>query len=104
MNGQGFGKKLHWRSTSLTGNFLRPHQALNVSPAMAAGVTDCLWEMVDVVDVLDAFEAVRKRRPKVTFEVPKWTIGGGFYVCARMQTPSQSPCSIRLIGHPPAFA
>jgi hypothetical protein len=46
---------------------------------MAAGVTDRLWEMVDVVDVLDAFEAKRKRQPKVTFEVEGWKIGGGFY-------------------------
>jgi hypothetical protein len=36
--------------------------------------------MVDVVDVLDAFEAKRKRQPKVTFEVEGWKIGGGFYV------------------------
>ena len=46
-------------------NFVRLHQTLKVSPAMAAGVTDRLWEMVDVVDVLDAFEAKRKRQPKV---------------------------------------
>ena len=26
---------------------------------MAAGVTECLWEMVDVIDVLHAFEAKR---------------------------------------------
>ena len=45
-------------------NFVRLHQTLKVTPAMAAGVTDRLWEMVDVVDVLDAFEAKRKRQPK----------------------------------------
>jgi hypothetical protein len=49
---------------------------------MAAGVTDRLWEMVDVVDVLDAFEAKRKRQPKVRFEIEEWKIGGGFYVRA----------------------
>jgi len=47
---------------------------------MAAGVTDRLWEMVDVVDVLDAFEAKRERQPKVTFNVEAWRIGGGYYV------------------------
>jgi hypothetical protein len=30
-------------------------------PEMAAGVTDRLWEMNDVVDVLDAFGASRKQ-------------------------------------------
>ena len=42
-------------------NFVRIHQTLKVTPAMAAGVTDRLWEMKDVVDLLDAFEASRKR-------------------------------------------
>jgi hypothetical protein len=51
-----------------------------VSPAMAAGVTDRLWEMVDIVDVLDAFEAKRKREPKVAFDVERWRLGEGFYV------------------------
>src|ERR1700676_5206320 len=44
-------------------------KALRVSPTMAAGVTDRLWEMVDVVDMLDTFEANRKRRTKPIFEV-----------------------------------
>ena len=53
-------------------NFVRLHQTLKVSPAMAAGVTDRLWEMVDVVDVLDAFEAKRKREPKIDFRGRSW--------------------------------
>ena len=40
--------------------------------------------MVDVVDVLDAFEAKRKRQPKVIFEIEEWKIGGGFYVRATL--------------------
>jgi recombination DNA repair RAD52 pathway protein len=36
--------------------------------------------MVDVVDVLDAFEAKRKRAAKPIFEVERWAIGGGCYV------------------------
>jgi hypothetical protein len=32
-----------------------------MTPAMAAGVTDRLWEMSDVVDLLEAFDASRKR-------------------------------------------
>lgn len=51
---------------------------------MAAGVTDRLWEMVDVVDVLDAFEAKRKRQPKVIFNVEAWRIGEGYYVSVTM--------------------
>jgi hypothetical protein len=65
-------------------NFVRLHQTLKVSPAIAAGVTDRLWEMVDVVDVLDAFEVKQKRQPKVTFEIDEWRIGGGFYVRATL--------------------
>ena len=61
-------------------NFVRLHQTLKVTPAMASGVTDRLWEMVDVIDVLDAFEAKRKRSSKPVFEVAQWAIGGGYYV------------------------
>jgi hypothetical protein len=31
--------------------------ALKVSPAMAAGITQRLWEMKDAVDMLEAWEA-----------------------------------------------
>ncbi len=65
-------------------NFVRLHQTLKVSPALAAGVTDRLWEMVDVVDVLDAFEAKRKRQAKPIFEVVKWAIGESYYVRATL--------------------
>jgi hypothetical protein len=40
-------------------NFLRIHQTLRVTPAMAAGVTDRVWEMGDLVEMLEAFEARR---------------------------------------------
>jgi hypothetical protein len=42
-------------------NFVRIHQTLKVTPAMAAGVTDRLWEMNDVVEPLEAFETAQKR-------------------------------------------
>jgi len=42
-------------------NFVRVHQTLKMSPAMAAGVTSRLWEMADVVDVLEAWEAKQAR-------------------------------------------
>jgi IS1 family transposase len=38
-------------------NFVRVHQTLRMTPAMAAGVTKRLWEMSDVVDMLEAWEA-----------------------------------------------
>jgi len=38
-------------------NFVRIHQTLRTTPAMAAGVTSKLWEMSDMVDVLEAWEA-----------------------------------------------
>jgi IS1 family transposase len=51
-------------------NFVRIHKTLRVTPAMAAGVSARLWNMDDVVDLLDAAAPVpakrgpyRKRRP-----------------------------------------
>jgi IS1 family transposase len=43
-------------------NFVRRHQTLKVSPAMAAGVTKRLWEMKDVVEMLESWEAVQTNR------------------------------------------
>ena len=37
-------------------NSIRIRQTLKVSPAMAAGVTDKLWEIGDIVSVLEAWE------------------------------------------------
>jgi IS1 family transposase len=37
-------------------NFVRIHQTVRTTPAMAAGVTKRLWEIGDVVDVLEAWE------------------------------------------------
>ena len=37
-------------------NFVRIHKTLKVTPAMAAGVTSQLWEIGNVVDVLEAWE------------------------------------------------
>ena len=34
-------------------NFVRIHQSLRVTPAMAAGVTDRLWELEDIVRLAD---------------------------------------------------
>jgi hypothetical protein len=37
-------------------NFVRIHQTLKITPAMAAGVTSKLWEMADMVKVLESWE------------------------------------------------
>ena len=54
----GFSKKVdnHIAAVSLRFmyyNFVRIHQTLKVTPAMAAGVTDRLWEISDIVALLD---------------------------------------------------
>jgi hypothetical protein len=77
---------------SMDYNFVRLHQTLKVSPAMAAGVTDRLWEMVDGVDLRDAFEAKRKRQPKVIFNVAPWRLGSGYDVTVTM--PDSEPVRV----------
>ena len=42
-------------------NFLRIHQMLKVTPAMAAKVTGKLWEMSDMVRVLEDWEQANER-------------------------------------------
>ena len=41
-------------------NFVRIHKTLKVTPAMAAGVTDRLWEVADMVNVLESWEKCRR--------------------------------------------
>jgi len=40
-------------------NFVRLHQTLRCTPAMAAGVSTTLWELADMVKVLEAWEATK---------------------------------------------
>jgi len=48
-------------------NFVRMHKTLRCSPAMAAGLTDRLWNMEDVVALIDArADAPAKRGPYMT--------------------------------------
>ena len=58
----GFSKKIENHACavalhSMFYNFVRIHQTLRVAPAMAAGVTDRLWKMTDLVEMIEAFES-----------------------------------------------
>jgi IS1 family transposase len=61
----GFSKKLENHMAALAlyfmyYNFVRIHQTLRVTPAMAAGVTSKLWSVYDVVNLIEAREAKSK--------------------------------------------
>jgi len=63
----GFSKKVenHAHSVALFAmyyNFVRIHKTLRTTPAMAAKVTERLWEIGDIVGVLEAWEAAQVRR------------------------------------------
>jgi len=73
-------------------NFVRIHKTLKVSPAMAAGVTDRLWEISDLVEMLESFEAKERRDSRPVFEILEWKVGGGWYVKATL--PSGEPENI----------
>jgi IS1 family transposase len=62
-----FSKKLEnhaWSVALFTTfyNFVRIHQTLRVTPAMAAGVTDRLWEIGDIVALVEAMDAQPGKR------------------------------------------
>lgn len=41
-------------------NFVRIHQTLRVTPAMAAGVSQTLWSLTDIIRVVDEYEAAKR--------------------------------------------
>jgi hypothetical protein len=43
-------------------NFVRIHKTLRVTPAMAAGMSDPLWEVSDIVALLEAAEPKPSKR------------------------------------------
>ena len=60
----GFSRKIenHMAAVALnyfSYNFIEIHSTLRTSPAMAAGVTDRLWGVADLVDLLIASESKR---------------------------------------------
>jgi IS1 family transposase len=63
----GFSKKVenHTHQVALHFmyyNFVRTHSALRMTPAMAAGISDRLWEISDIVALLEANEAPPAKR------------------------------------------
>jgi hypothetical protein len=61
-SGPAFSKKMENHAHAMAlhflyYNFVRIHKTLKVTPAMAAGVTSRLWEIGDIVGVLEAWEA-----------------------------------------------
>jgi IS1 family transposase len=63
----GFSKKVenHAHAVALHMmyyNFVRIHKTLRVTPAMAAGVTDRLWEIADIAKMVEDAEAAPKAR------------------------------------------
>lgn len=63
----GFSKKIENHEYALAiyfmhYNFVRIHSSLRVSPAMAAGLTDKLWSLEDMVALIEAREPAPKKR------------------------------------------
>jgi len=63
----GFSRKMenHAAATALNYfayNFIKIHRTLRMSPAMAAGVTDRLWSVQDLVALWEAYEQRRAER------------------------------------------
>jgi hypothetical protein len=63
----GFSKKFenHAYSVALVAmfyNFCRIHKTLRVTPAMQAGVTERLWEVSDIVALVEAAEVKAPKR------------------------------------------
>jgi IS1 family transposase len=60
-------------------NFVRIHQTLRVTPAMAAGVSDKLWEVSDIVAMLEQWE-LANFKPEYQFVIRQYAIGKGHSV------------------------
>jgi hypothetical protein len=62
----GFSKKVEAHANAVAlhfmyYNFVRNHASLRMTPAMASGVTDKLWEIADIVALIEAKEAEKSK-------------------------------------------
>jgi hypothetical protein len=60
-------------------NFVRIHQTLRITPAMAAGVSKTLWNVSDIVAMLEQWE-LANFKPEYQFVVRQYAIGKGHSV------------------------
>jgi hypothetical protein len=65
----GEGGKFGLRPVLALCHFSRTHKTLRVTPAMAAGITDKLWTLVDIVVLVD--ERAPKRGPRKAYNKRK---------------------------------
>jgi hypothetical protein len=56
-------------------NFVRIHQALRITPAMAAGVTSSPMEIADMVDILEAWEVRQREAERAEAEKNQYSSG-----------------------------
>lgn len=59
----GFSKKIENHAAAIAlhymaYNFVKIHKTLRVTPAMASGVTDHVWEMEEIVELLEKQETI----------------------------------------------
>jgi hypothetical protein len=61
----GFSRKIENHAPTVAlyyfaSNFIKIHRTLRVTPAMAAGVTDRLWSVSDLIGLLEAEEVAKR--------------------------------------------
>jgi hypothetical protein len=44
-------------------NFARIHKTLRITPAMAAGLSESLWTLADIITMADSYASVETARP-----------------------------------------
>jgi len=49
-------------------NYVRQHKAHNLSPAMAAGITDKLWSVADLAEMVEA--SLPRPGPRGPYKMP----------------------------------
>ncbi len=58
-------------------NFCRIHKTLRVTPTMAAGVTDHLWEIGDIVRITNEHQASQKAKGGLDAQGARLSAEGG---------------------------